>query len=172
MFRAPAPQCTFFDIAHFKHVRVRYPKYCWWHIWCRIMHVQGATSRVRIFGIVHFKNTHTRYPKKLLVVCWVQRYAHLVRHPNSAHFLALSISKTLIQGSQKHFWWYVWCRGMHVWGATPIMHILWHCPFQKHPYQAFENTFGDAFGVEVCMFRGPHPKMHMFWHCAFQTRPC
>ena len=108
-------------------------KYFWWHICCRSMHVQGATPRVHIFGILYFKHTHTRYPKTLLAVCFVQRYAHLARQPKSAHFLALCISNASIPGIQKHFWSYVWCKGMHVQGATPKMHILWHCAFQIRP---------------------------------------
>ena len=41
-------------------------------------------------GVVHFKRPYPRYPKTLLLAYLVQRYAHLVHHAESPHFLGLA----------------------------------------------------------------------------------
>ena len=133
------------------------------------MHVWGATPTMHMFGIVHFKTTHTRHPETLLVVRFVQRYACSARHPQNAHLLALCLSNTPTVGIQKYFWWHIWCRSMHVWGATPRVHIFWHRAFQKHTYQGSKNTFGGMFGAKVCAFGAPPPQCTFLAFCISNT---
>ena len=133
-----------------------------------------APPQERTFsGLVHFKHTRSRYLTTLLVAYWVQRCVLSGRHPTSAHFghRAFQAHPYQIPGIQKPLWWYVWCRGMQVRGATARLHFFGIVLF-KHTRSRYPKTLLVAYLVQRYRCLGRHTQECTFSGVAHFKHTC